>query len=107
MAELQAWYYLNTNTLVIKNARSQLAGGGILNGLVGTAQVMDRNLVPVANGGPVPVDYVPASQGEYRAVFSPSVAVPVGQFVKVLVLLSGGVNLTYRGVVEARVVENS
>lgn len=107
MAELQAFYYLNTNLLVIKNARSQAAGGGILNGLVGTAQVMDRNMQPVANGGPVACTYVAASQGQYEAAFSAAIAVPVGQFVKVLVLLTAGPNLVYRGVVDARVVENS
>ena len=104
---VQAWYYLNTNILVIKNARSQAAGGGILNGLTGTAVVQDRNGNPVANGGPVAVTYVAASQGQYEATFSAAIAVPVGQFVRVQVDLTGGPNLVYRGVINARVVENA
>lgn len=107
MAEtVQAWYYLNTNILVLKNARSQAAGGGILNGLTGTAQVLDKAGVPVANGGPVALTYVAASQGHYEAAFSSAIAVPVGQFLRILVLLTGGVNLVYRGIVEARVQEH-
>lgn len=107
MAEVQAFYYLNTNVLVLKNARSQLAGGGILNGLTGTAVVQDRNGGAVTNGGPVALTYVAASQGQYEAIFPATINVPVGQFVRILINLTGGATLTYRAVVNARVVENS
>lgn len=105
MDDVGAFYYLNTNVLLIKNARSQLAGGGILNGLTGTAVVQDKSGVVVANGGPVAVTYLAGSQGGYQAIFSALIAVPPGQFVRILVNLDGGANLTYRKVLNARVVE--
>lgn len=103
--KLLAFYYLNTNLLVIKNARSARAGGGILNGATGTVEVLDKvgNLVP--NGGSVALTYIPASQGRYEALLSALIPTPPGSFLKLRVNLNGGPNLVYRAILEARVLE--
>lgn len=102
---VKAFYYLNTNVLKLKNVRSNKVGGGILNAASGTAEVLDKAFASIANGGPYAIAYTPNSQGEYTVSFPSTITVPVGKFVNIEVLVNGGVGLTYRGVIEARVVQ--
>jgi hypothetical protein len=48
---------------------------------------------------------VALAAGEYEVIFPDNVPVQVGHFVNVLILLDGGANLQYRGIVQARVKE--
>ncbi len=81
-------------------------GGGILNDAIGTATLRDKNNQSLPGGGPISLTYVPASQGQYQAIFPSTVPTVVGQFVSILIELNGGVNLVYRGIINARVMEN-
>ena len=101
---LKAFYYHNSNLLVLKNARDTRTGGTIINSATGTAQVLDRAMLPVTNGGPVALAYIAASQGQYECTFSSLIDIPIGQFVNIEVLMDGGTGLKYRGVIQAKVV---
>lgn len=105
--EVQAFYYANTNRLHITNTRSRLAGGGILNGAVGTAQILDKDQNAIVGQDPIVLAAVAGEQGGYEAIF-PVTVPPLAkkQFLNILVLLEGGPNLKYRGIIEAKVVEN-
>lgn len=102
---LRSFYYKNTNRLHITNARSQIDGGGVLSNVPGTAQVLDKDMNVIVGQDPV-VLVALAAPGEYEALFPPDVPVTLGQFVNILILIEGGPDLKYRGVITAKVIEN-
>lgn len=105
MRNLQVYYYLNTNLLVITNARANKSGGAVLNAATGTAQLQDKAGVAIVNGGPIALVYILGSQGRYECVFPANVVIVPNQFVRVEILMDGGPSLQYRGLVEAIVKE--
>ena len=99
-----AWYYLNTNLLRLTRARSQQAGGDIINGATGTASVLDQsgNTLGVAD-----LIYVPASQGQYEATFPAELPVVLGSFITVVIDLRASDVLKFHGTLSARVVNGT
>lgn len=100
------FYYKNTNLLVLTNARGTASGGGIINNASGDATIQVAG-VPVVGGGPIPFTYIGGSQGRYEAIFPATLSIPPGTFLKILINLQVNANLVYRGILQAKVVENA
>jgi hypothetical protein len=102
---LKSYYLGNPNRVHLTSVRTSLQGvSQTIDDAVGTAQLCDKDMQPLGD----PIDFEPlATPGDYEAVFPVDhVALVKGQFVNILIILDGGVNLQYRGVINAKVQEN-